>query len=515
MNVQPISYMQTDSRWATQRYKCNGGTMSIGGGGCGPTSAAMLISTITGKTILPTTTMKWACDKGYVYANQGTSYSPKDYFVSQFAEYGIKCERIKETCLSAASSVRPQVLSDLKQGYYFIALMKKGLWTSAGHFIVVWWADDKIRINDPASTKTERLNGDPDTFFSQAKYFWRVDAREFNKKAVETMKYYVKNNVNIVEVPVSQFKITMVNGLKKSLGKTNYCNANFFSVYHEDNGKTGFTLPVGHVVCDYEIDPSKDASSKWCDHYCHERGTFNNSKFTFDSSTFSYMNQFYGKPLTTLWVSNGKATINDITKVPEGLDYAITGIPIMKNGNDVKWLSYVKPQGWYGSELYATSHIFVGIKNAPADTIYVMGWTSKTSNMISSAEAYKVFKALGMTDVIKLDGGGSYYLNASGTTKATTENRRINCIIEFGPAATALKCPYLEPTVTLKKGVKNTSGVKWLQWHLNQKGFPCSIDGSFGPATDALVRQYQRAHSLAVDGSVGPATRKSLKEGLS
>ena len=63
-----------------------------------------------------------------------------------------------------------------------IALMKKGLWTNGGHYIGVWWADDKIRINDPASKKTVRLNGDPDTFFSQAKYFWIVDAREYNKE---------------------------------------------------------------------------------------------------------------------------------------------------------------------------------------------------------------------------------------------------------------------------------------------------------------------------------------------
>lgn len=92
----------------------------------------------------------------------------------------------------------------------------------------------------------------------------------------------------------------MVNGLKKSLGKTNYCNANFFATYREDNKKTAFTLPIGHIVCDYEITPSKDDTSKWCDHYCKERGFFNGTKFTFDSSKWSYDNKFAGKPLTTL-----------------------------------------------------------------------------------------------------------------------------------------------------------------------------------------------------------------------
>ena len=70
----------------------------------------------------------------------------------------------------------------LQQGYYLIALMNKGTWTSSGHFILVWWADGKIRINDPASTKDSRVNGDPYDFRSQVKYYWWVDAREYNKE---------------------------------------------------------------------------------------------------------------------------------------------------------------------------------------------------------------------------------------------------------------------------------------------------------------------------------------------
>ena len=180
MNKQPVYYMQTDSRWGSKRYKCSGGDMSISGGGCGETSAAMLISTLTSKSVLPTETMDWACKNGYVYANQGTTYS---YFKPQFKAYGLSCEMLTgEQCLNAKSPVREKVIRKLQEGNYVIALMKKGLWTNGGHYIVVWWADDKIRINDPASKKTVRLNGDPDTFFSQAKYFWIVDAREYNKE---------------------------------------------------------------------------------------------------------------------------------------------------------------------------------------------------------------------------------------------------------------------------------------------------------------------------------------------
>ncbi|MGN1004861.1 MAG: hypothetical protein ACI4O5_08480, partial [Oscillospiraceae bacterium] len=46
---------------------------------------------------------------------------------------------------------------------------------------VAWWEDGKVRINDPASTKDVRVNGDPAAFKKEVKYYWAVDAREHNK----------------------------------------------------------------------------------------------------------------------------------------------------------------------------------------------------------------------------------------------------------------------------------------------------------------------------------------------
>ena len=182
MNKRPVSYLQTDKRWRDKPYRVPGETATIGGSGCGPTAAAMLIETLTGRTYTPEDACKWSVDHGYKALNQGTYYG---YFVPQFAAFGIKCWQLSRTNAyhDPESGVHDQALEYLKQGYYLIALMKKGSWTGGGHFIVVWWADGKIRINDPASTKDSRVNGDVKTFRNECAYYWVVDAREHNAAA--------------------------------------------------------------------------------------------------------------------------------------------------------------------------------------------------------------------------------------------------------------------------------------------------------------------------------------------
>ena len=311
------------------------------------------------------------------------------------------------------------------------------------------------------------------------------------------MRYYTMNGVEIAEVPVKDFKVILYDGRKKSMGK-NRCNAGFFGKF----GATEYTLPVGHVVCDYAAASPETLAS------CRERGRFEGNKFFFNSGTFNYKNQFYGKAVSTLTISGGKARIEDLDTLPD-CDYAIAGVPIMKGGKDVKFDPYVLGQGWNGSELYGTWHIFVGIKSKTATTVYVMAMKTTTSNMVKKAEAFKKFKALGFYDVIKLDGGGSFYFNVNGKAKSTAENRRVCTIIDMGAVQTGGN-PYKVPTRTLRSGCKGDD-VKWLQYELTARGFACDIDGRFGPATKQQLMAFQKANGLAVDGSCGPATRAALK----
>ena len=59
---------------------------------------------------------------------------------------------------------------------------------------------------------------------------------------------------------------------------------------------------------------------------------------------------------------------------------------------------------------------------------------------------------------------------------------------------------------------KGDSGddVKTLQTLLTDKGFPCVIDGDFGPITESKVKAFQYQNGLDVDGIVGVATWSAL-----
>lgn len=205
MNKQPVSYLQTDPRWKNLPYAVKGENSTIGGSGCGPTSAAMLIETLTGKTFTPKDACDWAMKHGYKALNQGTYYS---YFVPQFAYFGLHCYQLTPTKIyhQPDDSAHNKALNLLKEGHYLIVLMKKGLWTSGGHFIVAWWADDKVHINDPASTKQERVLGDLRTFKNEAALYWAIDAREYNRKedSDEEMAYRTVKDVPVAYQPSIQ-----------------------------------------------------------------------------------------------------------------------------------------------------------------------------------------------------------------------------------------------------------------------------------------------------------------------
>lgn len=132
-------YNQADSRWANVLYTSTGNrTQTMASSACGPTAAAMVVSSSKG-AILPTTMANLFVDNGYRTANNGTAWAAfqftADYF--GFNEY--------HTTTSFST-----MLKYLKKGYFVIVSCNSGLWTTGGHYVVLV-ADNggTITVYDP------------------------------------------------------------------------------------------------------------------------------------------------------------------------------------------------------------------------------------------------------------------------------------------------------------------------------------------------------------------------------
>ena len=132
-------YSQADSRWASKLYtSTNNSTQTMKSSACGPTCAAMVVSSSKG-AILPTTMANLAVDNGYRTANSGTAWAfypfVADYF--GFKEYH-------------TTSSFETAMNYLSKNYYIICSCGSGLFTSGGHYIVLAGLDgNTIQVLDP------------------------------------------------------------------------------------------------------------------------------------------------------------------------------------------------------------------------------------------------------------------------------------------------------------------------------------------------------------------------------
>ena len=215
--IQPIYYMQTDSRWKNHNYSASGEKKTIGSSGCGVACSAMVIATLKDKNVTPIQTAEWSMAHGYKALNQGTYYT---YFVPQFKEYGIECKRLNTSNLygKSTSTYHTEALNALKNGDWLICCMGKGLWTSSGHFILVYgYKDGYVYINDPASKASNRIKNTWETLASQIKYLWTVTVPDSLKKK-ETTTEKGENNSMMKGMDISKYQPTTLdfNGAKKA-----------------------------------------------------------------------------------------------------------------------------------------------------------------------------------------------------------------------------------------------------------------------------------------------------------
>ena len=146
-----------------------GGTIATSG--CGVTSAAMVATTLTGKTITPSEVAKLAKEKGYE-VSEGTSWGLFNNLGSIYNFHGEEIGKDDKSILAALNSGKKVIVSE-----------GKGTWTSgAGHIIVLAGASDgKIMVNDPYSPE-------------KSKKLW--DIGDITKTAKGAWAYYAKGTKN-------------------------------------------------------------------------------------------------------------------------------------------------------------------------------------------------------------------------------------------------------------------------------------------------------------------------------
>lgn len=217
MNDQPVSYLQTDARWKNVRYANSGETSTIGGSGCGPTAMAMVLATWADPAVTPLTECKWAAGHGYKAKGDGTFHS---YFSPAAARYGLVSRQLNGASIygNATSTYHDVAKAALVRGDLVIACMGSGLWTSGGHFVLVWdIVGNVVFINDPNSKKPERTQGNYAVFKRQVKYYHVITRpAQIPGKEDEMTEAEIKKIVNqTIQDAIPQIVLQVIDHLPK------------------------------------------------------------------------------------------------------------------------------------------------------------------------------------------------------------------------------------------------------------------------------------------------------------
>lgn len=150
-----VYYNQGDAAWKSLPYSSS----TIGKSGCGPTSMAICISTLSGKKVTPRQTASWAGNHDYYVKGSGSRHSVIPALAKQ---YGVKCVGV--------GSDRTKIIQALKSKKLVVAIMARGHFTKGGHFIVLTGIKDgKITVADCGSRERTKQTWSLDLILSEAR----------------------------------------------------------------------------------------------------------------------------------------------------------------------------------------------------------------------------------------------------------------------------------------------------------------------------------------------------------
>ena len=236
------------------------------------------------------------------------------------------------------------------------------------------------------------------------------------KKPTVYKDSYDKDGITYTRV--KDFAIIYHDADKRKGGVKRYINGGFFANYRSEDGKV-YTLPVANLACDIKDIPAA-AKGNLFEHVYGNHLVYSIA----DNAT----KQFAGKKVSTLLVPySGKPTIERVDKIPSGIKYAVSGVPVVVDKKPVD-MSYVGAEGWDGSTTYGTSRNMLGIRGGE---IWVLTLKTTSANYIKSGEVWRKIQGEGFEDVIALDGGGSYIRVEGIKRRSTGGSRAVNNIIAF------------------------------------------------------------------------------------
>lgn len=150
-----VYFNQLDERYANKPY----GTDNIGGYACGPTSMAIVVSSLTSETVDPVEMSKWAYENGYWCSKSGSYHT---LIPGAAKAWGLPVE-------GCTASEPQRIVDALSEGKLVVALMTKGHFTKSGHFIVLRGVQDgQILVADPASYSRSQKLWDLSIILSEA-----------------------------------------------------------------------------------------------------------------------------------------------------------------------------------------------------------------------------------------------------------------------------------------------------------------------------------------------------------